>query len=122
MLTLIFGIWASEPPPRACRTTEKAGPDRVKRYILIKHLKNGISFKSNTKRFAEFTNCNLSQKLFKLTLLLFDDVQEHQFPSYCIPRPTSIWGKDFSLQSPEFYSCIQFEIRKKDWPVDFAKL
>ena len=37
----------------------------------------------------------------------FNDVEEHQFP------PTSIWGKDFSLQSPEFYSCIQFEIRKK---------
>ena len=29
MLTLSFGIWASEPPPRAWRTTEKAGPDRV---------------------------------------------------------------------------------------------
>ena len=29
MLTLIFGIWASEAP-RAWRTTEKAGPDRVK--------------------------------------------------------------------------------------------
>ena len=29
MLTLIFGIWASEPPP-AWRTTEKAEPDRVK--------------------------------------------------------------------------------------------
>ena len=28
MLTLIFGIWASEPP-WAWRTTEKAGPDRV---------------------------------------------------------------------------------------------
>ena len=30
MITLIFGIGASEPPPRAWRTTEKAGPDRVK--------------------------------------------------------------------------------------------
>ena len=33
MLTLIFGIRASEPPPpppRAWRTTEKAGSDRVK--------------------------------------------------------------------------------------------
>ena len=29
MLTLIFSIWASEPP-RAWRTTEKARPDRVK--------------------------------------------------------------------------------------------
>ena len=33
MLTLIFGIWASEPP-RAWRTTEKAGPDRVKIMII----------------------------------------------------------------------------------------
>ena len=29
MLTLIFGIWASESP-RAWQTTEKAGPVRVK--------------------------------------------------------------------------------------------
>ena len=35
MLTSIFGIWASEPP-RAWRTTEKAGPDRVK--SKVKHL------------------------------------------------------------------------------------
>ena len=38
MLTSIFGIWASEPPPRAWRTTEKAGPDRVK---LVKFLERG---------------------------------------------------------------------------------
>ena len=33
ILTLIFGIRASEPPspPRAWGTTEKAGPDRVKK-------------------------------------------------------------------------------------------
>ena len=31
MLNLIFGIRASEPPPRAWRTTEKAGPDRINR-------------------------------------------------------------------------------------------
>ena len=30
MVTLIFGIWASEPPPRAWRMTEKAGPVWVK--------------------------------------------------------------------------------------------
>ena len=30
MLTMIFGIQASEAPPGAWRTTEKAGPDRVK--------------------------------------------------------------------------------------------
>ena len=35
MLTSIFGIWASEPPPRAWRTTEKAGPDRVKRTLCL---------------------------------------------------------------------------------------
>ena len=36
MLTLIFGIWASEsPPPQAWRTTEKAGPDRVKAFSAL---------------------------------------------------------------------------------------
>ena len=29
------------------------------------------------------------------------------------PNRTSNLGKDFSLQSLEFYSCIQFEIRKR---------
>ena len=29
-----------------------------------------------------------------------------------VPNRTSNLGKDFSLQSLEFYSCIQFEIRK----------
>ena len=39
MLTLIFAIWASEPP-WAWRTTEKAGPDRVKptNEIYSRHL------------------------------------------------------------------------------------
>ena len=37
--------------------------------------------KSNTKRFTEFTNCNLSQRLVELTLLFFSDVEEHDFPS-----------------------------------------
>ena len=41
----------------------------VKRDILIKRLRNGISVKSNTKRFIEFTNPNLCQKLVELTLL-----------------------------------------------------
>ena len=36
MLTLIFGIWASEPP-RAWRTTEKAGPDRVKPPVQLQN-------------------------------------------------------------------------------------
>ena len=45
-----------------------------------------------------------------LPYFFLDDVEEHQFPSYTVPRPT---GKDFSLPSPEFYSCIQFEIRKR---------
>ena len=29
----------------------------------IKHSRNGIFVKPNTKRFTEFTNCNLSRKL-----------------------------------------------------------
>ena len=40
MLTLIFGIWASErPPPRAWQTTEKAGPDKVKVPVFMLKLK-----------------------------------------------------------------------------------
>ena len=49
MLTLIFGIRASEPPPRAWRTTEKAGPDRVKAtshstilYFPMRPLREGV--------------------------------------------------------------------------------
>ena len=37
MVTLIFGIWASEsspPPARAWQTTEKVGPDMVNEVIL----------------------------------------------------------------------------------------
>ena len=39
MVTLIFGIRASEPPRyphRARRTTKKAGPDRVKMSFFVK--------------------------------------------------------------------------------------
>ena len=36
-----------------------------------------------------------------------------------VPNRTSNLGKHFSLQSPEFYSYIQFEIRKR-LAVDFA--
>ena len=43
----------------------------IKRDILIKRLRNGKFGKSNTKRFTEFTNCNLSQRLVELTLLFF---------------------------------------------------
>ena len=32
--------------------------------------------------------------------------------SLTVPSGTSNLGKDFSLQSLEFYSCIQFEIKK----------
>ena len=38
-----------------------------------------------------------------------------------VPNRTSNSGINFSLQSPEFYGSIRFEIRK-DWSVDFAKL
>ena len=54
-----------------------------------------------------------------LPYFFFDDVEEHQFPSYCTTSYLNL-GERFS-ESPEFYSCIQFEIRK-DLPVDFAKL
>ena len=55
----------------------------------------------------------------RVSLTFFDDVEEHEFPSTC--KSYLKRGKDFSPQSPEFHSCIQFEIRK-DWLADFAKL
>ena len=39
--------------------------------------------KSNTERFTEFTNCHLSQRLFELTLLFVNDVEDHEFPFNC---------------------------------------
>ena len=53
MLTLIFGIRASDPlpPPRAWWTTEKAGPDRVKfaNYSSHSKMNRGTAFlKSNS--------------------------------------------------------------------------
>ena len=80
----------------------------------------GSFFKPNTKSFTEFTNCNLSEKLVELTLLFFNDVEEHELPSNC-PKPYLRPGENLSLQSLEFYSCIQFETRN-DWPVDVTKL
>ena len=54
MLTLIFGIRASEPPPspppRTWRTTEKAGPDRVKSGTLPLTLHKFIRIVSFSKR------------------------------------------------------------------------
>ena len=61
MLTLIFAIWASEPP-RAWRTTKKAGPDRVK------GVERGGT--DNHKR-AEFWLPNFGFKRSLLSLLKF---------------------------------------------------
>ena len=47
-----------------------------------------------------------------LPCFFFNDVEEHEFPVNCTNH-TSNGGIDFSLQPPEFYSCIQFEIRKR---------
>ena len=47
-----------------------------------------------------------------LPYFFFNDVEEHEFPLTVLYRTLNL-VKDFSLQSLEFYSCIQFEIRKK---------
>ena len=47
-----------------------------------------------------------------LPYIIFSDVEEHEFPSDCT-KSTSNSEKDLSLQSLKFYSCIQFEIRKR---------
>ena len=55
MLTLIFAIRASEPP-RAWRTTEKAGPDRV-------NVQNR-SFRSKIDPHVNFSNFQAEKKFF----------------------------------------------------------
>ena len=58
MLTLIFGIRASEPPPRAWRTTEKAGPDRIKERQVEnlgykkKYISFSIAFEGNMSKWS----------------------------------------------------------------------
>ena len=84
----------------------------IKRYILIKQLRNGIFVKSNTKRFTEFSNCNLSRKLVLTYLTFFSLMLKNMGFPLTVPNRTSKCRLD-SLQSPEFYSCMQFEIRKR---------
>ena len=50
--------------------------------------------------------------LSSLPYFFFNDVEEHEFP-LTEPNRTSNLGNDFSLQSFEFCSYIQFEIRKR---------
>ena len=74
MLTLIFGIRASEPP-RAWRTTEKAGPDRVKSETLdllstlwkLRFLRSP----SEHQKFSDLNQClnfDCSQQTFSETI------------------------------------------------------
>ena len=52
------------------------------------------------------------ENYWSLPKFFFNDVEEHEFPLNRT-NGTSKGGLDFSLQSPEFYSFIQFEIKKK---------
>ena len=67
----------------------------------IKRLRNGICVKSNTKRFTEFTNCNLPQRLVDLILIFSMMLKSMSFPP-TVPNRTSNMGKDF------FYSHLSF--------------
>ena len=59
------------------------------------------------------TNLQIAiSKITRTYLTFLNDVQEHEF-LLTVPNRTSNLGKDFSLQSLEFYSCIKFEIRKR---------
>ena len=62
----------------------------------MKRLRNGIFVKLNAKRFTEFTNCNLSQRLVKLALLFFNDVEEHEFLSNCTKSYLKLRERFFS--------------------------
>ena len=61
MLTLIFGIRPLSAP-RAWRTTEKTGPDRVKFAVIGDIGKNCLKFKVLCNRFAFISLFNLNGK------------------------------------------------------------
>ena len=77
----------------------------------MKRLRNGIFVNSNTKRFTEFTNCNLSQRSVDLTLLFFNDVEEHVFPSNLRKLYLKI-GEKF-LCSHLSFTAAYSEVRKR---------
>ena len=70
----------------------------------MKRLKNGIFVKSNTERFTEFTNCNLSQRLVETYLTVFSMMLKSM--SFPLTVPNRLYLKleeRLFLQTPEFY-------------------
>ena len=56
-----------------------------------------------------------------LPYFFFDDVEEHQFPSYCSTSYLRL-GERFFLYSHLSFTAAYSLKSEKDWPVDFAKL
>ena len=92
MLTMIFGIRASEPPPppQAWRTTEKAGPDRVKLDSSVDRLYKSLRFCNDTLAAKDFVTDIISQG-YKLPLLKYS-------PHRCIKKDKSVEHKIFVKQ------------------------
>ena len=84
----------------------------MKRYILIKHLRNGIPL-NQILNVSPNLQIAIYLKDYSSLPYFFSMMLKNIIFPLTVPRSTSIWGKDFSPQSPEFYSCIQFEIRKR---------
>ena len=56
-----------------------------------------------------------------LTLLFFNDVEEHEFPSNCT-KPYFKLGERFFFYSHLSFTAAYSLKSEKDWPIDFAKL
>ena len=56
-----------------------------------------------------------------LPYFFFDDVEEHQFPSYCTTSYLKL-GERFFLYSHLSFTATYSLKSEKDWPVDYAKL
>ena len=74
---------------------------------------NGVFVKSNTKRFTEFKKLHFISKISLAYLTFFSMMMKSMSFRLTVPNRTSNDELDFSLQSPEFYSSIQFGIRKR---------
>ena len=80
--------------------------------MLIKHLRNGFFINSNTKCFAKFTNCHLSQRLVELTLLFFSMMlKSMSFPPTVPEARPQTWGKIFFCSHLSFTAAHSLKLK-----------
>ena len=106
MLTLVFGIWASEPPPppppRAWRSTDKTGPDRVKQRQAVSKLR--ISGHKLQIELGGYHKASLELRERKCPFCPNEVEDEYHFIAECQCTVTKVWHKHLIINSLQTYS------------------